>query len=193
MRLKTALKKIDKSLRLKRNEQIFRFFAILVIIVLFVLIWKNRESLKELAGLGYIGIFIINFVSNATVIFPVPGAATVFLGGAVWNPIIVGFISGLGAALGELFGYFLGYGGRGALHTVEKKNSWIKKLETRYRDSGFMITFFFSALPIPVFDFIGILAGAMNYPVWKFFTAALLGRVLRNIIFAWSGEKILQG
>jgi hypothetical protein len=30
---------------------------------------------------------------------------TVFVGGAIWNPAIIGIISGLGSAFGELFAY----------------------------------------------------------------------------------------
>jgi membrane protein DedA with SNARE-associated domain len=54
-----------------------------------------------------------------------------------------------------------------------------------------MTTFAFSTLPLPVFDFIGIMAGVLDYPIWKFAAATLLGRIIRNFIIAWTGAKIL--
>lgn len=175
----------------KNNVLISRITILAVVISLLSLLWISRTDIKEYANLGYLGIFVINFISNATVIFPVPGAASVVVGGAFWNPLIVGLVSGLGAAFGELFAYFIGFGGRGLLKTQEKENKWIKEVEKRFHHSGFLTTFVLSALPVPLFDIIGLIAGAMNYPVIRFFAATFLGRSLRNIILAVSGNRFL--
>jgi len=178
--------------KISKDGLFSRALVLAVSAVLLYLIWVNREDLKNLSGYGYLGIFVINFISAATIFLPTPGTATVFLGGAVWNPLMVGIASGLGSGTGELFAYFLGFGGRGLLKTEEGKYKWIKKLEEIFKKSGFRTSFVFAILPLPIFDIIGVIAGAVNYPVWKFFLAVTSGRILRNIVFAVSGAKIFS-
>lgn len=175
----------------KNNILISHITILAVVISLLSLLWISRTDIKEFANLGYLGIFVINFISSATVIFPVPGAASVVVGGAFWNPFIVGPVSGLGSAFGELFAYFIGFGGRGLLKSQEKERKWVIEVEKRFHHSGFLTTFVTSALPVPFFDIIGLIAGAMNYPVVRFFAATFLGRTLRNIILAVSGNRFL--
>jgi len=185
-------KKRSESKSFIKDGLLFRFLILAVSLILLVLIWIYRGELENLSRYGYIGIFVINFISASTIILPAPGTATVFIGGAIWNPIIVGIVSGLGSSMGELFGYFLGYGGRGILKTFEKESSYVKKLEQYFEKSGFRTTFIFAFLPLPVFDIIGVIAGAVNYPVLKFFLAMVIARILRNIIFALTGAKIFS-
>ena len=169
----------------------FRLIVLVVIGFLLYVIWIYRANLYKVAGLGYLGIFIINFISSATVIFPVPGATSVFLGGAIWNPFLVGVFSGIGATFGELFGYFIGFGSRGLLDKQIKGRPWVKTVEKYFKKSGFVTILIFSALPLPIFDVMGILSGTLSYPIGKFFLATLIGRILRNFIFAWTGARVL--
>lgn len=167
-----------------------RILVLAISILLILLIWSQHGRLSKLSKYGYLGLFIINFISSATVFLPFPGTASVFLGGAIWNPYLVGLISGIGASIGELFGYFVGYGGRGLTSQFER-NQWFTKVEEYFHKTGFMTTLVFSLLPLPIFDFIGVLAGALNYPIWKFTLATLIGRIIRNVFIAWSGAKII--
>lgn len=162
-----------------------------VTFLLLLLIWSQRKSLIQMPKYGYLGIFVVNFISSSSILLPLPGVASVFLGGALWNPILVGLASGIGATLGELFGFLLGYGGRGLLRTIEHENHWVKRVERFFHKTGFVTIFLFSLLPLPVFDFIGIMSGALNYPLLKFGMATFMGRVIRNILLAWTGAKIL--
>ena len=170
----------------------FRWIVLSVSIALLFLIWIFRNELKDFSEYGYAGIFIVNFVSSATVFLPAPGAASVFIGGAVWNPVTVGIISGMGSAFGELFGYFVGYGGSGIFKTEKRNHKWIEYLQKNFNKSGFWTTFIFAAIPNPFFDAVGIVAGVANYPIWKFFIAIVGARILRNIMFAFTGNKIFS-
>ena len=187
-------KKKSKNIDWKKigEGNLFRLAVLLVSSLLLYLLWINKNELRDLESLGFIGIFIINFISNATVIVPAPGTASVFFGGAIWNPLLVGIVSGIGAAMGELFAYFLGYGGRGILHLVEKGGRWVKTLEGFFHRAGFVTTLVYSIIPLPFFDVLGIIAGAVNYPVWKFFLAVLTGRIIRNVVIALTGAKFLN-
>ena len=192
--MKTLAKNKTKKVDWKRigEGNLFRLVILLVSGFLLYLLWINKDDLRDLESLGFIGIFIINFISNATIFLPAPGGFSVFFGGAIWNPLLVGIVSGIGAAMGELFAYFLGYGGRGILHLIEKSGKWVKILEGFFHRAGFITTLIYSVLPIPFFDVLGIIAGAVNYPVWKFFLAVLAGLIIRNIVIALTGAKFLN-
>lgn len=175
------------------SDTLLRIVVFAVTIILLLILWQNRKFLYQFESLGYIGLFVINAVSNATVFLPLPSIAAVFIGGSVWNPLIVGFVTGLGNAVGELVGFFLGFGSRGILDKLDgKRLKLLKKVEKWFKKSGFITVFVMSAMPLPVFDVIGVLAGTLNYPIWKFFIATALGRIMRNFIIAWSGAKIIS-
>jgi membrane protein DedA with SNARE-associated domain len=179
-------------MKFKTNSNSFRIVVFIITIILLVIVWKERELIENYSKLGYLGVFIVNFISNATIIFPLPGAASSFVAGSIWNPLLVGLFSGIGAALGELFGYFVGFGGRAFIvKTYKRNNKRLEKIEIFFRKHDFITIMVLAALPIPFFDFVGILAGALNYPVIKFLIATAIGRIARDIVFAWTGAKIL--
>ncbi len=142
-----------------------------------------RDHLQELAEYGYLAVFLVSLISNATVILPLPGLAVSSLLGGVFNPWLVGLVAGVGQALGELSGYMLGYSGQGLVDrgpTYERIAGWMS------RHGGWTI-FVLALIPNPVFDLGGVVAGALRFPVWKFLLSCSAGKVLKNIAFALAG------
>lgn len=135
--------------------------------------------------LGYPGIFLINLIGSASVIFPLPSFIVTFTFGAVLNPWLVGIFAGLGSALGELIGYVLGRGGKKLIEkkyekTLKRSKAWMEK------HGAFSIIVLFALTPLPD-DIIGILCGVINYDVKKFFLASLIGKIIMNLFIAWGG------
>lgn len=174
------------------KERLQRIVIFVVTLLLLVVVWRERRYYYQFEGLGYFGLFAFNVLANATVFVPLPAFITVFVSGAIWNPVLVGLVSGIGSAIGELVGFFLGFGGRGIINNLYgKKNWWVKRTEKWFQRSGFLTVLLASAFPDPIFDLVGILAGTLNYSIVKFFLATVIGRSIRNIIIAWSGAKII--
>ncbi len=187
-------KKITRiNTRKNHNQEYLQRIVIFVItLVLLIIVWHERRFLYKFEHLGYFGLFSFFVLSNATVFLPIPGFVSAFIAGSIWNPLLVGLVAGTGSAIGELVGFFLGFGGRGLVKNLDEgKYGMVKKLEKWFKKSGFLTIFITSALPDPLFDVVGILAGTLDYPIYKFFLATVLGRVIRNIIIAWSGAKII--
>ena len=159
-------------------------FAICLSIAITVGIIIFREELLALRGYGYLGIFLISALGNATVILPVPSLAVVFAGGGVFNPLLVGLFAGLGEPLGELTGYLAGYGG-GAVIPEGPRFERIKGFMQR---RGFLTLFILSAIPNPVFDLAGLAAGILRYPVSKFLFACWLGKTVKAVVIACLGS-----
>ncbi|MFQ5826713.1 MAG: DedA family protein [Dehalococcoidia bacterium] len=131
----------------------------------------------NLDSLGYVGVFFFTLLGSATLFLPSGGGAAIILAGAVLNPIAVGFLAGIGGALGELTGYAVGYEG-GAF--LEKRANLYVRAKSWMERRGSITIFVLSAVPNPVFDAAGLAAGGIRYP-------------LRNFLFlVWAG-KTLQG
>lgn len=143
-----------------------------------------RQQLAALAAYGYLGVFLVSVIGNATVILPVPSLAVVFAGGAALNPLLVGLIAGVGEPLGELTGYMAGYGGS----AVIEDNNRAQRLQDWMQRHGFLTIFVLSAIPNPVFDLAGITAGALHYPIYKFLIACWLGKTLKATAIAYLGS-----
>ena len=132
---------------------------------------------------------MISVVANATIILPVPYAVAVFILGGFLDPVILGLVSGFGAAIGELTGYALGLAWRGVL--AEEKKRKLEAARKLLDKSAFLTIFIFSATPLPV-DVISIPVGMMKYPIWKAFLAFLAGKIVLCLAIAFSGKIFVE-
>ncbi len=164
---------------------IFLFSLILIFIA-----WVYRERLSEFRSLGLLGIFLINFFGSATLFVPAPAIATVVVGGALYPPIAVALVSAVGSALGDSLGFLLGHSGRRALYS-KKQPLWMKVTMKEFKRYGSLIIFVFALIPNPLFDFIGILAGMFSFSLFRFFILLLAGRLLRDILLAYLGHRLM--
>lgn len=166
---------------------------ILVIVIMVFILWYYRQHpgmFRELRAYGYLGAFIISIILNATIILPVSNMAVMMtLGATMPSPVIVGLVGGLGAAIGELTGYVAGRSGR----TLVARRQLYSRVENWMRRWGWLTIFVLSIVPF-VFDLVGIAAGALRLPLWKFFIPCWLGRTLlyvAMVTLAALGLKIL--
>jgi len=143
--------------------------------------WSNSVA----STWGYLGIFFISIIANATIILPFPLFLVVFAAGAFLNPWLVGLSAGLGSAIGEFTAYGVGIGSREALKSNYKK--WVKKVEKWAEKSGlFPLVVLFAATPLPA-DVIGIFCGMARYDIRKFFLGMFIGKTIMSVALAWGG------
>lgn len=147
-----------------------------------------RDRLQELAAYGYAAVFLVGLLSNATIILPIPGLAVSSVMGGVFNPWLVGIVAGIGQALGELSGYLLGYSGQ----TLLTDRPIYDRLYTWMRRYGVWVIFALAAIPNPVFDVGGMIAGALRFPLWKFLSSCAAGKIVKNILFALAGYYSIE-
>jgi membrane protein DedA with SNARE-associated domain len=147
-------------------------------------IYYFRDSFRNLASFGYIGIFLLSILANATIILPAPGVAFVFGMGAVFNPFFVALAAGAGAAIGELSGYLAGYSGQAIIRRTpieQQLEGWMKK----YGGRTILVLAF---IPNPLFDIAGMIAGMLKMPLWKFLLFCWIGKTLKMFLFAYAGS-----
>ncbi len=133
---------------------------------------------------GYLGIFVASFIGAMSIIIPIPYTVLIFLMGKILNPILVAFSAGAGAALGEFFGYLMGYYGRAVISEERKKKvDYVLKVFSRY---GALAIFIFALTPLPD-DLLFIPLGIMRYSFIKAFIPCLLGKIVMSLILAYGG------
>ncbi|MGY5870944.1 MAG: VTT domain-containing protein [Candidatus Thorarchaeota archaeon] len=142
---------------------------------------------------GYLGAFIVAFLGNATFLIPIPymiitfilGGLTTTTGQFLFDPVAVGLVAGLGATIGEMTGYLLGYGGS-RLIDEGQRNAFSKYINEHPRVTPFLI-WFLAISPLPD-DFIILPLGAAKYPWWKVAIPQFIGKSMFMIVAAWFGR-----
>jgi uncharacterized membrane protein YdjX (TVP38/TMEM64 family) len=185
----------EKTERKPQTNQLAMRIAIIVFVILLtvsILAFQGeiRRFMNRIPGMGwfaYPAIFAISIVANATIIVPVPGIALTALFGAFFNPIGVAIAAGGGSAIGEITGYMAGYSGSG----VVGKSKWSEHLEYWMRKYGGIIILILAVIPNPLFDMAGMIAGVLKMPVYKFLLWCTLGKIIKMLVFAYLGNKIL--
>ncbi|VVB58484.1 SNARE associated Golgi protein [Candidatus Anstonella stagnisolia] len=180
---KNSMKK-KSLLTLENAKSLFTLlFAIGISIGAFVLSSEFSKNSELFIQLGYPGVFIIALVSSATMFLPAPGFAIIFAMSAFLNPLLVGFVAGVGSGIGELTSYLVGYSGSSKVSHTKIYLQHKKGLQ-KY---GMPAIFVLSALPNPVLDIAGIAAGAIKMPLWKFLLATIAGKIVKYLFIAYTG------
>jgi uncharacterized membrane protein YdjX (TVP38/TMEM64 family) len=154
-----------------------------LVVAISVSIFLFRDEIAGLSNYGYLGAFLANLFSNATIVLPVPGGLIIVALGAVFPPVLVGLAGGTGAALGEMVGYVLGLSGSNLAKDYRAYNRAVRWLNKW----GSVTVFVFAITPLP-FDLISIVAGTLRFPVWKFFLSCWCGKVIITILMAYAGS-----
>lgn len=133
-----------------------------------------RDALASLGAWGYLGVFLAELGSSASVVLPLPAHNYAMILSFTLNPFLIGLAGGIGAGLGEMTGYIVGTGGRQVL----SEGRWFRKFKSLAERRFGLALFVFAVVPAP-FDFAGIAAGAAGYPMWRFLAIVIAGKILK--------------
>jgi membrane protein YqaA with SNARE-associated domain len=172
-------------LRFSATHLRWLIIGLVVAIIILGFLFRTRLTGIEQSvdTLGYPAIFVTSLVGAAGMVVPLPGTAAVFIGGALLTPLLVGLVAGVAEAIGELTGYGLGYSGAPVVQrakTYQRFESWVRK-------QGWLVILLFAMIPNPVFDFFGIAAGVLRYPLKRFLVLAFVGKTVKNTGIAYAG------
>ena len=144
--------------------------------------WVLIHFLRDIAIVGrwaYLGVFLGETANSAAVLIPTPAPLYTATAATLMNPILVGIVGGIGAALGELVGYAIGLKGKGSL---EGSRLYTKLYALAGRRSGAVV---FVAASLPLLpDIAGLWAGAVRYSLWRFLVLVTAGKVLKVTCFS---------
>ena len=175
------------------RKKIVPLLTILLVVAISVGLFLYWDRVAELGYYGYPGAFLVSLVSNASVVLPLPGIVVLFALGAALNPVLIGLTGAAGGIIGEMTGFMAGYSGR---EMVQRKGRAYVRAESWMRRWGGWAVFAFAAVPLPVFDVAGVVAGVLRYPIWKFLLIGWVGKSIKYIFLvlagAWGWEAMLR-
>jgi len=188
--------------RWERKELIWGGFALVVTIALCIAGVYFKDYLLDttiVTHYGLLGILITAFLAGSTASFiaiPVPYWLLVFtippILAAKWGigaPILVGLISGLGASLGQIITFMIGYGGRDISQKITSKinGGFYTKAMNWVQRHGSWAVFVMSAVQNPFHLPMTLAIAALHFSRWKFFVFSLLGNIVKSSIIAFCG------
>lgn len=159
--------------------------TVLLGIAITVVLFVFRDKVAALGNYGYVGAFLISLVTSATVLVPVPGIVVLFALGATLNPVLVGLVAATGSIIGEMTGFMVGYGSGEAM----RKSRLYLRLEDWMRRWGTWAVIGITAIPLPIFDIVGLAAGALRYPLWKFLLIGWVGKCIKFVLLVVAGAR----
>ena len=140
---------------------------------------------------AYLVSFLVSIFGNTTIFIPFPYTAFVFIMTSQLglDPLLLGLISGLGAAIGELTSYALGAGGGRYLegHGYSKRFSSLHTFLLEHRRLVPLVIYLFAASPLPD-DMIMVPLGIIRYGLMRTLVPCFLGKTTLLIIVGYFGS-----
>ena len=169
----------------KRAVPLLILLVVIAIVVVLFLLGRDPERIAALGNYGYLGAFLISLIGNGTILLPavvlplLSGLGAFFYPvKGIMGPVIVGLAGGAGAAIGEIVGYMAGYSGRG----IVERSKLYRRLVGWVQRWGSLAVFVFALVPL-FFDLVGLAAGILRFPLWKFVLVCWLGRTILYVVF----------
>jgi membrane protein YqaA with SNARE-associated domain len=167
--------------------RLMRGFVLFFVVALDLVILLGWKQIQQIGELGYIGVFVLAFLFNATVLMPSPILSILAVMSLILSPVLLGLVAATGSTLGEVIGYTVGVSNQNLVErrVYSRTYRWIKS-------TGGIVIFIAALTPGPIFDFVGIVAGSLKYPLTRFLVACWLGKVIKMIAFGMFGQSILR-
>jgi membrane protein DedA with SNARE-associated domain len=170
--------------------------------MLVLLLGTDQDDLEHL---GYLGVFVANFIGSANAFVPAPGLsaagqALIVASAQILNPWGVALAGGAGMSLAETTSYVAGRIGRrvSEQHHLPIRGRlgrflrWAAAIAERLMLRwGFPTLLVLSAVPNPVFELAGITAGAVRMSFWRFLLPVAIGKMFRAFLLVFLGTQLL--
>ena len=153
-----------------------------------VILYETMVAGSLLQEAGLLGIFLAALFSHLTVIgrdMFVPAFLNLM---NYYNPLLLGFSAGLGAAIGEVSTYYWGLGIQEAFKE-DNQSSLVTKWIEKY---GLLAILLVAASPLPDTPIV-LLAGTARFPFKKFLAIQIVGKITYYSLGAVVGGAIFQG
>lgn len=153
-------------------------FVVFVVILSFVIVCI-RDRIENVSDISYLGLLLLCFLANSTVLLPAPSLMIAASCALVMNPWLVALFAAIGSALGELVGYAVG---NVTKDLSPKFKGLLDKLTDKIHNQAILV-FILAVLPLPLFDVIGIYSGGTKMNLFKFFFACFLGKFIKIMFY----------
>lgn len=131
----------------------------------FFVIFKPEPFLR----FGYPGVFVFNLVGPGTFLIPILAR--------YMNVYILALVSASGMAINDTVSWYVGKSG----DVILPRSKRVIRAEKTLHKYGPFGLLFFAFIPIP-YDFIGLIAGYLEFPFWRFWIPTFIARFVRFVL-----------
>lgn len=169
---------MNENNRINIKKIAYSILFITFIIVASVFLFLKKDDIAYDDTYGYIGVVVLCFICNATVFAPAPSLVVAVTAAQTLNPLGVAVLGAIGTSAGELVGFLSGHVGRNIIIKENRITEWVK-------NKGSLGVFLFAAIPLPLFDVAGIIAGYSNMKCLRFFIVCFCGKLLKMMVYVY--------
>ncbi len=152
-------------------------------------LWLLLVDGRSLGQLGLVGVFSASLLSHLTVVARDMFVPMYLHLTPVYHPIVLGASAGVGAALGEVTTYLLGWG---IAETVERRSKVDDRLAGWIRRYGIWAVLLVAATPLPDTPLV-LLAGSSRLPLGRLLIAECVGKTTLYSLGAVVGGLVFTG
>lgn len=153
----------------------FALLSLLVILAIMLGAYFLQQQMETYLAWGLLGLLVGCFLANATVLLPAPGLLLVCQFSLAYGPLLAAMVGSIGTSLGEMVGFFAGFSGKELLPSKPGK------IAAALKKHPYRLVFIFSLIPLPVFDVVGLVSGALQIDWKRFYIACLLGKFIKML------------
>ncbi|MDA1256555.1 MAG: hypothetical protein O3C10_01720 [Chloroflexi bacterium] len=155
----------------------------------------DMNGLPSPTAAGYAGLFLAGVVASVTLILPVPMLGMVFVAASFLNPVGAALAAAAGLSVGLWPTYIAGTAGSSTVENIERsKNAVVRGVTTVllrwFRTRPVWATFALSAVPNPICDWAGVMAGAAGVPFRKVLVGTFAGKSVQMTVVALIGYAL---
>ena len=152
-------------------------------------------SPEVIGAVGIPAIIVFGFLGSVTVILPFPILSTVFVAATIINPVILVIAAAASITAGMAVCYILGKRGHSrAIRATEASQERLPRRVTNLyswsTENVGTASFIITAIPNPVFDYVGFIAGAGKMDVQRFLAGTFMGKTIQASVVAFLGHTL---
>ena len=162
-----------------RLRKALEILLIINIVGLSIVIFIFRDRIQSVSNVSYLGLFLLCFLANSTVLLPAPSLMIAASCALIMDSLLVAIFATLGSTLGEFVGYAFGTVSKDLSTKFQKV---IDKFATKIHNQTLLV-FIFAVLPLPLFDIVGIYSGGARMNLLKFFLVCFAGKFIKMLVY----------
>lgn len=160
-------------------RKILEILFVIIIVALSVVIFLLRDKIGQVSDISYLGLFLLCFIANSTVLLPAPSLMIAASCALIMNPLGVALSAALGSTLGEFVGYAFGTITKDLSPKFQKV---LDKLTGKVHNQTVLV-FILAVLPLPFFDIVGIYSGGTKMNLIRFSIACFIGKFIKLLVY----------
>jgi membrane protein YqaA with SNARE-associated domain len=154
-----------------------------------IILWRWTIDPETLGQSGLAGIFIASMFSHLTVVARDMFVPMFLPLASVYNPLVLGASAGVGAAVGEITTYLLGWG---VAETIQENQHEDNRLTRWIRRYGLWAVLLVALTPLPDTPIV-LLAGSNKLPLGRLFVVECVGKTALYSVGAVVGSVVFMG